>query len=319
MGNALLLHPPATQTVPELRHRMLRRRLQWLLIHFGPRRDVTVETFNGTLTFPSDKWFPGKDLYVKRNHEEQQTVTAIEGLCRQGYLSQSSTHRTVLNVGANIGMTCIGLVRHGYFDRAIAFEPAPDNYRLLTHNIKQNGLSNSIVPFQLALSSSSAVSEMELSPDNPGDHRIRQSRSPGFFREQKRRTIKILSKTLDEVAERDPYIQHQRIDLVWVDIQGHEGHFFEGARKFLGRGVPVVSEFWPYGLQRAGTSPAKFCQILAELFGSFSLVGLAPFREEPIAAFARLFGIYRSPREFGLVIFLPKSCSRSRKLCQGQD
>lgn len=302
MEDALFLHPSASLTVSERR-----RLLQWLFIHFGPRRDVTVETFNGTLTFPSDQWFPGKDLYVRRTYEQQQTVTAIEFLRDQGYLARSFYERTVLNVGANIGMTCIGLLRHWYFNRAIAIEPAPDNYRLLVHNIKQNGLCDSIISFQLALSATATVLDMELSPNNPGDHRIRQVKSAGFFREEKRRTIKVLAKTLDELATDDPYIRHQTVDLVWVDIQGHEGHFFNGAQKFFAKGIPVVGEFWPYGIDRSGISPEAFCKILADIFGSFYLVADRPFRPEPITDFARLFEVFRGPREFGLVILLPKS------------
>jgi FkbM family methyltransferase len=306
MEDALLLRPSAMQTARELC-----RRLQWLFIHFGPRRDVTVETFNGTLTFPSDQWFPGKDLYVRRSYEEQQSVTAIDLLREQGYLTRPSSDRTVINVGANIGMTCIGLVKHGYFGRAIAFEPAPDNYRLLVCNIKQNGLCDSIIPFQLALSASNAVLEMELSPNNPGDHRIRRVTSPGFFREEKRKTINVLAKTLDDLATNDLYLKYRVIDLVWVDIQGHEGHFFNGARKFFAQSIPVVSEFWPYGIERSGISPGQFCKVVAEIFGSFYLVADRPSRPEPIINFARLFKLFRGPREFGLVILLPKSLRRS--------
>ena len=42
--------------------------------------------------------------------------------------------------------------------------------------------------------------------------------------------------------------------LIWVDTQGHEGHVFSGItlNHALGRRPFIVTEFWPYGLERAG-------------------------------------------------------------------
>ena len=154
--------------------RELWRLLQWNLIYLGPRHDVTIDTFNGRLTFESKQWLIGKYLYVKRGHEENEIRGAVDLLRRENYLKKIASESTVLNVGANIGMTCIGLLKTGGFARAIAVEPAPDNYRLLVKNIEQNGLDSRITPFQIALSSVDGELDLELSDDNAGDHRIRQ-------------------------------------------------------------------------------------------------------------------------------------------------
>jgi len=42
------------------------------------------------------------------------------------------------------------------------------------------------------------------------------------------------------------------VDLVWIDVQGHEGQLLSGASALLERRLPVVMELWPYGLRRAG-------------------------------------------------------------------
>ena len=276
------------------------RLLQWWFIHLGPTRDVTVDTFNGRLSFSSGDWLIGKYLYVKRAHEEHEIQSVIGLLTREGWLKRSPT--TVLNAGANIGMTCIGLVREK-FDRAIAFEPDPRNYRLLVRNIEQNGLRDRIQAFPVALSSTTGHVTLELSKDNPGDHRVRQTDRPGFYKEETRPTIQVEADTLDHFFQARP----GAVDVIWVDIQGHEGHFFRGAKNFLKRGIPVVSEFWPYGLERAGTSAAEYTGLVSESFSHFWVVDNADYQRVPIEEFGKLFELYQGPRSFGLVVFAPRA------------
>lgn len=279
------------------------RTLQWWRISSGPRRDVTVDTLNGRLTLDSKDWLIGKYLYVRGSHEAHETRSAVELLRREGYLVQPKSE-TVLNVGANIGMTCIGLLKAGYFQKAIAFEPAPDSYRLLIQNINQNGLQDRIQPFPLALSSQEGTLDLELSGDNSGDNRIRQANRPGFFHEEKRPTIQVPATTLDNLLAENGNLRNEKVDLVWVDIQGHEGHFFQGACKFLGRGIPIVSEFWPYGIERSGMSPSQFHQDLSRLFTDFYVLAGELPQKRPISELNSLFAAYREPRAMCLVVFV---------------
>jgi len=272
------------------------RKLCWAVIHSGPRRDVTVPTANGLLTVDSKDWLVGKYLYVRREHETEEMRRAIALLRRGGFLKNSGT---LMNVGANLGMTCIGAIKLGYFKRAIAFEPEPNNFRLLCHNTRQNGLQDQIDCFQIALSSTDGEMELEISEDNSGDHRLRSSSNPGFFREERRRTIAVQAKALDSVLASDARLQDESVNLVWMDIQGHEGHFFQGAQGFFSRAVPVVSEFWPYGMERAGVLPAAFCETVAKLFTHFYVISEGVKR--PIGEIANLFSAYREPRQVCLI------------------
>jgi FkbM family methyltransferase len=73
----------------------------------------------------------------------------------------------------------------------------------------------------------------------------------GSFGEEQRATTEVPLVTLDGfLAERG--IGAERIGLLWVDVQGAEFHVLNGARSLLEAGVPVVMEFWPYGLRRLG-------------------------------------------------------------------
>jgi FkbM family methyltransferase len=227
---------------------------------------------------------------------------AMRILAKDGYLD--GTGETLLDIGTNIGMTCIGLLKAGCFQRAIAFEPAPDAYRFLVRNIAQNGFDDKIRAFPWALSSRSGTCQMEITEENSGDNRMRMDSQGGFFHEDRRRTIDVTTKTLDALVAEFPDLREAKIDLVWVDIQCHEGHFFRGAESFLQRGIPVVSEFWPYGILRSGTSEAEFGSVVSRFFAHYYLFSERPATRRNISEISSLFERFRSRRDFGSVLWV---------------
>jgi len=272
------------------------RRLRWSFTYLGPRRDITINTFNGLLSFDSKDWLIGKYLYVRRSYEAEEMQHAIALLRDNGYLSEDNCG-TVLDVGANIGMTCIALLKLGYFNRAIAFEPAPNSYRLLRHNVLQNGFTDKIVHFPWALSSAQGEAELEISQDNSGNNRLRRTKQAGVFKEEKRRTVSVKVRTLDDVIATEPALRTEKISLIWLDVEGHEGHFFLGAQNLLKQSIPVVTEFWPYAVNRSGMSRGEFCNILMRFFTHFYVLTNRPCEKQPISQFDNLFDTYKRPRE----------------------
>ena len=277
--------------------------MKWSLAYFGPHRDITVDTLNGVLTFDSKDWLIGKRLYVKRSYETGEMHSAIALLRKEGYLPTTEPG-TVVDVGANIGMTCIALLKWGYFDRAAAFEPAPNSYRLLVKNIQQNGLTDKILHFPYALSSMMGQSELELSHDNSGNHRLRRTMAPGAFREEQRQTVTVNVKTLDAMRSSDPDLSKSKISLIWLDVEGHEGSFFLGAQGVLKEGIPVVTEFWPYALDRSGTPRSQYCQIVSSIFTHFYTWAGERYEKHPIAKMDALFDSYTKPREMCQIILV---------------
>jgi FkbM family methyltransferase len=278
------------------------RRLCWSFMYWGPQRDITIDTFNGLLSFDSKDWLIGKYLYVKRSYEAQAIQSTMTLLRKEGYLADSG--KVLVDVGANIGMTCIALVKHGYFEKAIAFEPAPTSYRLLVQNIRQNHLSDRVCHFPWALSDKTGTIDLELSTDNSGNHRLRQTTSPGSFREEQRKTVQVAVKTLDDVIAGDPRLSEESISLVWVDVEGHEGYFYLGAERLLKMGPPVVSEFWPYAMERSLISPARYCEIVSELFTHFYTFAGEQYERRSISEIHTLFDVYKKPREMCQIILV---------------
>ena len=280
----------------------LARKLRWQMLYARKRRDVTVDTWNGRLTFDSRDKLIGKYLYVQRAYERRYIERALAVLERDGWLTRGGT---LLDVGANIGMICIALLRHGWCARAIAFEPAPANLRLLEHNIAQNGLADRIVRQPLALSSGDGEMELELSDYNSGDNRLRapNGASAGAWHEDRRVTVRVPVRRLDDVLAEHP-AGASDVRLIWLDIQGHEGQFFEGARDTIGRGIPVVSEFWPYGILRSGMTRTAYLRTVCDLFTHVYVLAGERIERTPVASIDALFDTCAAPKGMREVVFV---------------
>jgi FkbM family methyltransferase len=159
----------------------------------------------------------------------------------------------LLDVGANIGSICVPAVLRGFAERAVAVEAQPTNCRLLRANIAINGLADRIEVVERAASDrDGAVLSMELSDGNWGDHRIAASRAPGRYGEAERAHIDVPSIRLESLDHLDASGRM----LVWMDVQGYEGHALAGAERLLAATPPLVLEFWPYGILRADSFAA---------------------------------------------------------------
>ena len=94
------------------------------------------------------------------------------------------------------------------------------------------------------------------------------------------------------------------IGLIWVDIQGHEGHLLAGAKNTVGKKIPMVCEFWPYAMQRAGTTREQFLELASQSFTGYFHIKTGPPERAPIDTLHHLFDEYRRPREMGTVLFV---------------
>lgn len=227
--------------------------------------------------------------------------STMDLLQRNGYLA-ANDGGCILDVGANLGMICIPLVQQHYFERAIAFEPAPDTYRLLVKNVLQNHLEERITCIPSALSSTSGTFEMELSDSNSGDHRMRHNAKAGAYREEQRKTIRVPTQTLDDFFAEHPEINREEVRVIWMDIQGHEGRFFEGARRSLHQGMAIVSEFWPYAIERSGMSHTDYIHVVTNLFTHF--YEMTTGQKRPIAEISGLFERFSGPRQMCTIILV---------------
>lgn len=182
------------------RIKRLLRKLFWLLVvYLSPRRSATVLTRNGLLTFDSKDKTTGRILHVHRNHEFDEMMLIVKYL-RDKKLLTDSADGTVVDVGGYLGMSSSAFLLEDVFEKAVAFEPSPDNYRLLNVNITNNHLEDRLQAFNMALSDGNAELVFELSGKNFGDHRVRYGKkiTEGHYNEDKRDVISVPAHCFDD-------------------------------------------------------------------------------------------------------------------------
>lgn len=295
----------------KLAHRVLRRAVyevrSWLWkIHGKLRRSVTVRTKQGTLTVSAADTAIGKSLYCCREYELDLTLK-VAAFLRDIRKTPLNGKGTVLDIGANIGVICVGMIEQGLVDKAIAIEPDPHNFALLEHNVRQNGLEDRVICLRRAVSDASHVVAFELSDNDYGDHRVRSTScatdSSGLFGESQRPTIEVEADCLDHLIGKAPQPFAENIALIWVDVQGHEGYVFRGGTGIFSRGIPVVAEIWPYGIARSGMSRQEFCAIAERIWSDYWVLRRGKFVRYPISVLGALFDELGDAGDFDNVIF----------------
>jgi len=270
------------------------------------RKTVTLHTKQGLFTLPVEINDPmSRSLYIKREYELDLVTDAMRHIRKLNDLPKGKG--TVLDIGANNGVISIGMIFKGELDKAIAIEPEPRNFSSLMHNVEQNHFEDVISCLNYAVSTSKATLQFELCESNFGDHRIRKTSSDTKLvelnNESNRQVINVEADTLDNLLEGVDERFSKDISVVWIDVQGYEGHVFSGGKTLFSSGVPVVSEIWPYGIQRAGMSQEEFCRIVAEIWSSYWVKRRGKFVKYPIDIFYTYFDELGYGDEYGNVIF----------------
>jgi FkbM family methyltransferase len=132
---------------------------------------------------------------------------------------------TVLDIGANIGLSAITLARLA--KKVIAFEPSPPNAMFLRKNLNHNGISN-VELVDAAASNQADILQFHVAQFGAGSHVV-----SGGDLSRGAPTINVPAKCLDEI-ELPP------ISFIKIDVEGHEPEVFAGARRLLARDRPLI-------------------------------------------------------------------------------
>jgi FkbM family methyltransferase len=160
---------------------------------------------------------------------------------------------SVMDVGANIGLYTRYLSRLvGPTGNVVAFEPAPDNFAKLSRLCSKY---RNVVLKQLALGDRTGTAFIYLSSTMNVDHRT-------YMAEDERRALPIEVMRLDDFMSAG-----QGLDFVKMDVQGAELQILRGARRVIEENpsLVILMEFWPFGLERAGTPPEELAGFLEQV------------------------------------------------------
>ena len=210
--------------------------------------------------FPASRW-PG--------------ASVVERLLRPGDV--------VVDAGANIGYVSMLLARWvGPTGRVYSFEPMPETYAFLRHNMASLGLRQ-VEALHLALSSQQGEGRMTV-PDYPDGgpnfyeaHLLAEAGGDG--------AVSVAVRRLDDVLAREP----RPVAFMKIDVEGHEWELARGAERRLVQDRPAL--FVELSGPPCGDGPAgRLARHLHELgYGAWWLDGgaLKPVAEgdRPVDAF----------------------------------
>lgn len=166
------------------------------------------------------------------------------------FLRLCSPGMTFLDIGANVGYyTALALARMRGQGEVISLEPDPESFLYLQQTVAANGHSLTTC-LRKAASDHSGNATLFTSNDNRGDNRL-------YNNEFADGSCQVETVLVDDLLDE---VHVNQVDLVKIDVQGFEGHVIAGMRRTIDRSsnLIILSEFWPHGLERAGTNPADY-------------------------------------------------------------
>lgn len=192
-----------------------------------------------------DNWGVSKYILKHGNYDELSSEIAKKLI---------KTNSTVIDIGANIGYWSNLLASIDKTLKVISFEPEPSNLTLLRENININSFNKRVNVIPKALSNRKGKSNLYLSDDNAGDHRL-------YAEEKNRKHVEV------EVSIGDEEIKDNNISFIKIDVQGYEYKVITGMKEVLNinKDISILTEFWPYGIRKAGDNPEEYIKIMYEL------------------------------------------------------
>jgi FkbM family methyltransferase len=216
------------------------------------------------------------DIHVSRQIREYGIWEPFE---TRVLLHELKAGDTFLDVGANIGYySVVAAAKVGMKGKVVAFEPDPDNFKMLERNLDLNKLRNSM-PLPVAVSDYCGSAKLFKDQENQGDHRVNLVSD----REMENRTvIEVKCRGLDSYGD-DCFA---KVDFVKIDTQGMECHVLRGMSDTLAENrsrLRMCIEFWPQGLMAAGSSAAELLDLLSSLSNQLFIIDELGHKLRPVS------------------------------------
>lgn len=167
---------------------------------------------------------------------------------------------TVLDIGANIGVYSLEASKCvGKKGKIFAFEPIPDNQKLLKHNLVINNAQN-VEVIHSAVGAKEGKLRIYKAKHSIATH------SAGAVSDD---FSDLPVTTIDGFTKK----KKLKIDLIKMDVEGYEGFALEGGYKTLKNHQPILLiEFSATHLKRCGYDPKKHAKDLLKLYAYCYLV-----------------------------------------------
>jgi FkbM family methyltransferase len=170
-----------------------------------------------------------------------------------GFLARSTSCRRLLDVGACHGLFSLAFTRRNADAAAVAIEPSPLAWEVLTANLRGNPGAR-VTPVQAAMGAAPGTLRMRFSW-----HHLEAA--PATSHEDEPGTVSLPVRTLDDLSSEISF----RPDALKIDVEGYETFVVQGARRILREDHPVLFlEIHPAPIERLGGTLAGLWDLLAE-------------------------------------------------------
>lgn len=194
-----------------------------------------------------DIFVRANDLFIGRaiqqtKQYEPNVAQRVRQILRAGHV--------FVDVGANVGFfTLLGATLVGSGGHVFAFEPSPDNCRLLRRSLAQNGITN-VTLYENAV----AEAAQQLSLSGGGADSNARLMRPDELQGRETHFTHVEAVALDDVLQ-----DVTRLDLIKMDIEGAEPRAWEGMQNVLRKHRPVIiSEYAPDLLRTTSNCVPKY-------------------------------------------------------------
>lgn len=205
---------------------------------------VVADTKNGLLAVqPGD--FNVSRALLQRGEYDWPQVELLSGLV--------DAKSRMIFAGAHVGALLIPIVRTAGTRTVYAYEPSPNNYRLLAMNLALNGIDG-VVAKNAALGESPRMIRFTENRINTGNCRVDASAGE----------LAVAMDTLD----RSIPPEWDTVDLIVMDVEGSEVAAMRGAHAVLAKTRRLYVEFAPEQLAEQGATSEEFIALAARFFKS---------------------------------------------------
>ncbi len=209
----------------------------------------TVDTLNGHKITVFEQDHIGQKI-IKTGLYERDSLAFIKQILGK------MTKPIVLDIGANIGNHALSFSTSAA--HVFAFEPLPAVFSLLTKNVEQNALENVDV-INVALSNSNGESELFMTTDGNVGASSFDKRADSV------EPVIVTKRVGDELVKE---LEIGQIDLLKIDVEGHELFVLLGLERSIRRHHPFIMLEWdnPVSMQRLRNS-----NIMHELLAEYTI------------------------------------------------
>jgi FkbM family methyltransferase len=143
----------------------------------------------------------------------------------------------VIDIGAHIGLyTIISSKRVGANGKVVAIEADPENFEMLTSNIKLNQLTN-IIPLNYAVYSKETKLKLYLPSGESGFTKY-NTIMPNWINTQEK-FVEVNANTLDYLLQLNK-IRQEEVNWIKIDVEGAEFEVLKGATNVLSKSKDVA-------------------------------------------------------------------------------